>query len=203
MTVTDWASRLCDELSKNMVQEVESYPASSRFERVTRAPEARPGQGGCIHVDLVRYGLHIMQDESEVLVWLLDATGRTNGPIWCGEMTAQRTSAAAAEIARVVKEAPSADSFRAWPPTHRDVALEDAVNALWRVVQMKIDEIQAASVGEAGIEDAVESVEFYIDELARLEVNAGIAEYAMPFKAKAADVIRDRAKAAASERHPG
>ena len=95
MTLIDWTSRLCEDLSEHMAQRDESPPTSSRSDRITRAPEPRPAQGGCFHVDLGEYGLHIMQDDSEALLWLLNAEGRTSGPVWCGEMTAESASAAA------------------------------------------------------------------------------------------------------------
>lgn len=191
MTLSDWTSLLCDELLKRLLRQVEPRADTSRFERITRPRDPQP-QSGSFHVGLGDYGLHVMADEPDVIVWLLDSEGRTNGPIWCDRMTAESIPAAAAEITRVVKEAPSHKSFTMSPPTNRDRALEDRVNALWQIVQRKIDE--AALLNEADVEDAILGVERYIDDLARRDENATLSEYAVPFKAAAADMIRDKTK---------
>jgi hypothetical protein len=155
MTLSDWSSQLCDELSQRIVQELEARSDSSRFERISRPLDPQP-RSGCFFVDLGQYGIHIMADDPEVLVWLLDAEGRTSGPIWCDKMTAETIPAAAAQIANVLKEAPSSDSFTGRPPTGRDASLEATVNALWQTVQEKIDGIEFASLDDAQISDAIE-----------------------------------------------
>lgn len=193
MTLSDWTSLLCNELSKRFAKQVEPRANSSRFERITRPLDPQP-QSGSFHISLGDYGLHVMADEPDVIVWLLDSEGRTKGPIWCDRMATESIPAAAAEIMRVVKEAPSQRSFTMWPPTSRDLALEDRVNALWQIVQRKIDEIQLASRNEDGVEDAIVGIERYIDDLAQKDENAALSEYAVPFKAVAAAIIRDKAK---------
>jgi hypothetical protein len=178
MTLSDWAAQLCDELSRQMTQGIESRPAEDRW----------------FHVSLGPYGLLVMdEDETEVILWLLDAEGRTSGPMWFSAMSQQTAAAAAAEVVRVVKSAPLAATFAMWPPARKDTAREDAVNALWARVQERIDRLQRPLQNEAHVRAAIEVVERYIDELARSDEGAAIAEYAGPFKAEAANAIRRRA----------
>ena len=84
-------------------------------------------------MEFERYGLLVMdEDRTEVLLWLLDKDGRTNGPVWASTMTSETAVAAAAEVVRVMKAVPDVATFTARPPKGRDMAREDALNALWR-----------------------------------------------------------------------
>jgi hypothetical protein len=120
MTPSDWVAHLCDELSRQMAQRI----------------ERRPGEDSWFRISLGRYDLLVMdEDDLEVILWLLDAEGRTSGPVWLSAMSQQTAATAAAEVVRVVKSFPGAATFTIWPPAHRDKAREGVVNALWARVQ--------------------------------------------------------------------
>jgi hypothetical protein len=178
MTLSYWTAHLCDELARQMAKRI----------------ERRPAEDGCFRVGLGQYGLLAMEEDgTDALLWLLDAEGRTNGPLWIGVMSQETAAAAAARVAKVVRGAPDAATFTAWPPTRRDTAREDAVNTLWATVKERIDQVPLPSRGETDIKEAIATVELYIDELARSDEGATIAEFADPFKAEAANAIRRRA----------
>jgi hypothetical protein len=181
VTLSDWTTLLCDELSRQMGQRVGRQSAGNSWFRV----------------DLGHHGLLVMdEDDTDVLLWLLDAEGRTNGPLWSSTMTPKTAAAAAAEVAKAIKESPDAATFNVWPPVARDTAREDALNALWARVQDRIDQVELPLRGEDHLGAAIDMVEQFIDELARSDAGVTAAEFVDPFKAEAAKAIRRKAMTA-------
>jgi hypothetical protein len=169
VTLSDWTSLLCNKVIQETAWRV----------------ERRSVENGWLRVEFERYGLLVMdEDRTEVLLWLLDKDGRTNGPVWASTMTSETAVAAAAEVVRVIKAAPDVATFTARPPKGRDMAREDALNALWARVRQRIDQLQLTTRNEGDITAAIKAVERYINDLARSDEGNAIAEFAWPFQGR-------------------
>jgi hypothetical protein len=178
MNLSDWTAIFFDEL------------AALRGRRF----EYKPNATGYFQTKTPHYGILIIgEDKDEALVWLLDAAGRTDGPIWVGEVNESTARAAATEANRLIEAMPADGfSFTAWPPGPRDMQAEDTLNAAWKRVQDQIDGAGFTANDEASIRLAIQSVEAFIDR--ELIVPGSAA----PFKLKAAELIRLKARQARS-----
>lgn len=138
-----------------------------------------------------RLGLLVMNEsDAAVQVWLLDSEGRTDGPAWTGKMAEASALEAAIAIGRLIEETPDGVAFKSFPPAGRDRATEDLLNDAWSDVLVRIGRIRTDSLIDRRPDEAVRTIEAYIDQRVRSDSTGTLAKYVESFKVQAAELLR-------------
>ncbi|HKU81280.1 MAG TPA: hypothetical protein VJP76_03845 [Candidatus Tumulicola sp.] len=157
-----------------------------------RVIEREADEAGWSRAWLGKLGLLIMaEDDDEPTVWLLDAEGRTGGPVWTEERDDAGARAAASGVKGIIDATPPNTKFTARPPGARDRELEEVMNDAWRPVKQQIDLVSPSARSEDGFKAAMRTVSDYIDA----HVTGSKAEKDCPglaelFKDQAAHLLR-------------